>query len=79
MVTIKRTSTKNKESMYFGTFHDSYENTFDTVHFPKISEEYPFRGKGFYSLVGKVVLDYNYPMLEVEYMEKQGWLNPDYL
>jgi DNA polymerase-3 subunit alpha len=78
MVTIKRTSTKNGETMYFGTFHDSFENTFDTVHFPKISLQYPFRGKGFYSIKGKVVLDFTYPMVEVESMEKQGWLNPDY-
>jgi DNA polymerase-3 subunit alpha len=79
MVTIKRTSTKNNETMYFGTFHDSFENTFDTVHFPKISLQYPFRGKGFYSIKGKVVLDFTYPMVEVESMEKQGWLNPEYV
>ncbi|WMN07271.1 DNA polymerase III subunit alpha [Marivirga arenosa] len=78
LITIKKTSTKNGEPMYFATFHDKNENVFDTVHFPEVATKYPFKGKGFYSLYGKIVLDFNYPMLEVSYMQKQGWLNPAY-
>jgi len=78
LITIKRTYTKKGEPMYFGTFHDINEETFDTVHFPQATEQYPFKGKGFYSLYGKIVLDFNYPMLEVTVMQKQGWRSPAY-
>jgi DNA polymerase-3 subunit alpha len=77
VVTIKGTSTKNKESMYFGTFFDEKGHVFDTVHFPNEARRYPYRGKGFYVVHGKVVEDHGYPMVEVHFMKKMGWKVPE--
>lgn len=76
-VTVKGTSTKNKESMYFGTFYDENGKVFDTVHFPNEARRYPYRGKGFYVVHGKVVEDHGYPMVEVQFMKKVGWRIPE--
>ena len=56
--------------MHFGTFYDREGNVFDSVHFPQIAKKYPFRGKGFYLMHGKVVEDFGVPMIEVSYMDK---------
>ncbi|MBK6264707.1 DNA polymerase III subunit alpha [Marivirga sp. S37H4] len=77
MVTTKYTHTKNHELMHFGTFYDEKGQVFDTVHFPNEAKKYPFRGKGFYLIQGKVVQDHGYPMIEVNYMQKQGWKIPE--
>jgi DNA polymerase-3 subunit alpha len=70
LVTIKNTRTKNHLLMHFGTFIDRKGHFFDTTHFPGPAKKYPFRGKGFYSLKGKVAVDFGYPMLEVSSMKK---------
>jgi hypothetical protein len=57
--------------MHFGTFLDSEGMVFDTTHFPNTSKKYPFRGKGFYRVRGKVVEDFGYPMIEVDFMLKE--------
>ncbi|HEX8548697.1 MAG TPA: hypothetical protein VF691_17165, partial [Cytophagaceae bacterium] len=62
--------TKSGTYMNFGTFLDKNGHFFDTVHFPKVALQYPLAGKGFYKIKGKVVLDFNYPIIEVERMEK---------
>jgi len=51
--------------MWFGTFIDIEGNFFDTTHFPNSSPIYPFRGKGCYLILGKVVLDFGVPSIEV--------------
>ncbi len=68
LVTTKDTSTKNGDRMHFGTFYDKEGNVFDTVHFPPVAKRFPLRGAGFYRLIGKVVEDFGYPMVEVEAM-----------
>ncbi len=70
VVTTKNTSTKKGEFMYFGTFYDQHGEVFDTVHFPDVARKFPFRGRGFYSIKGKVVEDFGIAMIEVTSMEK---------
>jgi DNA polymerase-3 subunit alpha len=70
LITIKYTSTKNNLPMQFGTFYDEDGEVFDTTHFPGSARKFPFRGKGFYRIKGKVVEDFGYPMIEVHFMEK---------
>lgn len=70
LITIKHTHTKDSKLMHFATFYDAEGRVFDTTHFPPIAKAFPFRGRGFYQLTGKVVEDFGYPMLEVSHMEK---------
>lgn len=70
LVTTKNTRTANHKLMHFGTFLDEEGLIFDTTHFPESARSYPFRGKGLYLLKGKVAEDFDYPMLEVNYMVK---------
>ncbi len=70
LVTTKNTRTKNGRVMHFGTFYDREGQVFDTTHFPETAKYFPFRGKGFYLIVGKVVEDFDYPMIEVSRMKK---------
>ena len=70
LVTTKNTQTKNQQLMHFGTFYDREGLVFDTTHFPPVAKQFPFKGKGFYLIKGKVVEDFGYPMVEVDFMEK---------
>ncbi|MEL6560137.1 MAG: DNA polymerase III subunit alpha [Bacteroidota bacterium] len=70
LVTTKETSTHGGHKMHFGTFTDKKGDVFDTVHFPDVARRYPFKGRGFYVIYGKVVEDFGYPMIEVDYMKK---------
>ncbi len=76
LVTTKDTQTLTKKPMHFGTFYDCKGEAFDTVHFPNIALRYPFRGRGFYSIKGKVVEDFGIYAIEVNWMEKLPMLNP---
>ncbi|MFA6151120.1 MAG: DNA polymerase III subunit alpha [Chitinophagaceae bacterium] len=62
----KTLNTKNGQLMKFGTFFDVEGSFFDTVHFSPSLRKYPFRGNGVYLILGKVVLDFGYPGIEVE-------------
>ncbi|NPA37123.1 MAG: DNA polymerase III subunit alpha [Chlorobi bacterium] len=73
LVTIKYVKTSRKEIMYFGTFIDARGEFFDTVHFPPSLKQYPFKGYGVYLLLGRIVEEFGYPMLEVEKMAKMGY------
>jgi DNA polymerase-3 subunit alpha len=71
LITTKSASTmKTKEHMCFGTFYDVKGEVFDTVHFPESARRFPFRGRGFYDLKGKVTEDFGVYTLEVHTMEK---------
>jgi DNA polymerase III alpha subunit len=70
LVTTKNTYTIDHKLMHFGTFIDEKGHVFDTTHFPDTVSKFPFRGRGLYLLKGKVAEDFNYPMLEINYMEK---------
>lgn len=69
----KPVRTTNGKLMSFGTWLDQDGHFFDTVHFPPSLQRSPFRGKGIYLIHGKVVLDFDFPSVEVEQMERLAW------
>lgn len=69
-VTAKRTTTSKGDLMYFGTFIDTKGDHIDTVHFPKIARDFPFRGRGIYQITGKVTQEFDCVSIAVEKMEK---------
>lgn len=69
-ITQKNVTTANKKLMNFGTWVDKEGHFFDTTHFPLSLQRYPFRGKGCYRIKGVVVLDFDFPGIEVTEMEK---------
>jgi DNA polymerase-3 subunit alpha len=75
LVTIKYVRTVKKEWMHFGTFIDVNGRFFDTVHFPKTVNQYPFRGDGIYLVKGKIVEEFGFPSMNVEKMAKMPFLN----
>ncbi len=71
LVTTKDAFTmKNHEHMCFGTFYDMQGEVFDTVHFPDSARQFPFRGRGFYELKGKVTEDFGVFAIDVHWMDK---------
>jgi DNA polymerase-3 subunit alpha len=72
LIHAKRTTTSNGERMYFGTFLDQKGAWLDTVHFPQIAAEFPFRGTGVYKILGTVIVEYDSISVEVKHMEKMA-------
>jgi error-prone DNA polymerase len=70
LVTIKYVTTVKRDMMNFGTFLDSEGDFFDTTHFAHSLERYPFRGKGIYLILGKVVEEFGFPSIEVQKMAR---------
>ena len=70
LVTVKNTSTHNGKSMYFGTFVDRRGDWLDTVHFPPVAAQYPFRGRGIYRIQGTVTEEFGCINVECISMEK---------
>lgn len=69
-VTYKHVRTVKGDNMAFGTFIDAEGDFFDTTHFPTEFIRYPFKGMGVYKVTGKVVEEFGFPSIEVQYMEK---------
>jgi DNA-directed DNA polymerase III PolC len=61
----KTVHTIKNTKMWFGTFLDANGDFFDTTHFPNNTPMYPFRGKGCYLILGKVVEDFGFASIEV--------------
>ena len=76
LVTVKNTRTHTGKAMYFATLLDQYGEVFDTVLFPVVAAKYPFRGKGIYCFVGKVVSEFGFLSIEVQTMKKEAYV-PD--
>jgi DNA polymerase-3 subunit alpha len=72
LVTTKQAWTLKGAPMQFGTFLDKHGDWLDTVHFPASIDRYPFQGKGFYVLQGKVTEEFGVYSVDVSYMKKQG-------
>ncbi|MCE7056848.1 DNA polymerase III subunit alpha [Algoriphagus sp. AGSA1] len=72
LVTTKDVRTVNREHMAFGTFLDAKGDWLDTVHFPNSLKRFPFQGKGFYKIRGKVVEDFGTFAIDVHGMWKVG-------
>jgi DNA polymerase-3 subunit alpha len=70
LVTIKPTRTVKGESMAFGCFIDEEGFFFDTTHFPKIAKQFPFRGRGIYTVRGRVDVEFDFCSITVTYMGK---------
>ncbi len=66
LVTIKYVTTVRNDMMNFGTFLDDEGNFFDTTHFAPSLSRYPFKGRGVYLILGKVVEEFGFPSVEVE-------------
>ena len=70
LVTVKNTSTTSGKRMFFGTFLDRKGDFIDTVHFPQIAAQFPFRGPGVYQIRGKVVEEFQSISIEVTEMQR---------
>jgi len=75
LVTVKNTRTITKKLMQFGTFVDCEGGWIDTVHFPPVVSQLPFRGKGCYWIEGKVVEEFGYATIEVDNMQRLDYVN----
>ncbi len=76
LITTKDAHTmKTKEHMAFGTFYDANGDAFDTVHFPQSARQFPFRGRGFYRLKGKVTEEFGVYVIDVNWMDKLPMIN----
>ncbi|MCD6018790.1 MAG: polymerase subunit alpha [Bacteroidetes bacterium] len=73
LVSIKKNPTKNG-MMAFGTWIDVEGNFFDTAHFAKSFEAYPFQGAGCYLLYGRVEIDYHFPTINIFKMAKMPFI-----
>ncbi|MBO6516456.1 MAG: DNA polymerase III subunit alpha [Bacteroidia bacterium] len=72
LVHRKRTTTRGKVSqeMMFGTLMDREGNFFDSVHFPNSMKYYKFKGKGIYTLFGRITSDHEHYTIEVHKMKQ---------
>ena len=75
LITVKPTITSKGERMYFGTFIDQEGRWIDTVHFPPSAKQYGFTGNGCYQLKGKVVSEYDFVSIEVDYMKRMPMID----
>jgi DNA-directed DNA polymerase III PolC len=76
IITTKDARTmRTKEHMAFGTFYDVHGDVFDTVHFPQSARQFPFRGRGFYRLKGKVIEEFGVYVIDVNWMDKLPMIN----
>jgi hypothetical protein len=75
LVSRKHVPTKLGE-MYFGTWIDHEGTFFDTAHFPNSLREYSFKGGGCYLLLGTVEVDFHFPTITIEKMQKMPFI-PD--
>ncbi|MBC3759240.1 DNA polymerase III subunit alpha [Hyunsoonleella sp. SJ7] len=74
LITAKNTSTHKGDRMHFGTFLDQEGEWLDTVHFPPVAKRYPFRGKGVYRIIGKVVEEFDFLSVEVIKQERMAYI-----
>lgn len=56
--------------MNFGTWIDQSGSYWDSTHFPKALQHSPFQGAGCYMLYGRIAVDFHFPSIEVDRMEK---------
>ncbi|MFT7267950.1 MAG: DNA-directed DNA polymerase III PolC [Roseivirga sp.] len=75
LVHIKSTNTSKGKRMQFGTWIDMEGHFLDTTHFPPMTAKYPFRGKGIYELIGKVVEEFDFFSLEMISMKKLEYVH----
>ena len=69
-MTKKNTKTTDGKRMAFGVFLDLQGQWIDSVHFPQILEQYPFRGPGCYSITGIVTEEFGFIAIEVTKLKR---------
>ncbi len=77
LVKTKQTKTNSDQAMCFGTFLDLEGDWIDSVHFPLVLKQYPFKGKGCYLIRGRVVEEFGYFTIEVSSMELLPYVDWD--
>jgi DNA polymerase-3 subunit alpha len=75
LIHVKRTRTGGGKYMSFGVFTDLTGHWIDTVQFPKIMAQYPFRGPGCYLIKGKVVSEFGFISIEVSELHRLANIN----
>ncbi|MBI9053065.1 MAG: DNA polymerase III subunit alpha [Bacteroidales bacterium] len=75
LVHIKRTGTNKGTMMSFGVFVDLEGHWIDTVQFPKIMKQYPFRGPGCYLIKGIVVNEFDFLSIQVSELHRLDNIN----
>ena len=70
LVTVKDTKTQKGDRMNFATFVDQNGDFLDSVHFPNIAAQFPFRGKGLYKVQGRVVEEFGFYSIEASAVYK---------
>ena len=77
LVNIKTTWTSSGQKMFFGTFLDLDGFWIDTVHFPPSATAHAFSGPGCYSIIGKVVEEFDFIYIDVSYQQRLPVTNRD--
>lgn len=77
LVNTKTTWTSSGEKMFFGTFLDTDGHWIDTVHFPPVARSHPFAGPGSYSIIGRVVEEFDFIYVEVSHQYRLPMLSRD--
>lgn len=70
LVTTKTSRTKQGQTMFFATWLDSQGRFFDTTHFPVVAQQYPIRGRGCYSITGRIAHEFGFYSLDVISMNR---------
>ena len=70
LVTVKDTKTAKGDRMNFATFTDYNGDFLDSVHFPNIASQFPFRGKGLYKIQGRVSEEFGFYTVEASALYK---------
>lgn len=70
LINVKKIVSSKNQVVHFGALFDREGEQLDTVHFQDVALHYPFRGKGIYTLFGKVSEEFGHYTIEVENLEK---------
>ena len=76
LVTVKDTKTAKGDRMNFATFIDQNGDFLDSVHFPNVAKQFPFRGKGLYKIQGRVAEEFGFFSIEASALFKVAMI-PD--
>ncbi len=77
LIHVKGTMTGEGQRMSFGVFTDLDGHWIDTVQFPNTAKRFPFQGRGCYVLKGKVMEEFGFISIEVNYHKRLINLNID--
>jgi DNA polymerase III subunit alpha len=77
LVHVKKTRTHQGQMMSFGVFVDVEGNWIDTVQFPQVTNDFPFRGPGCYLIRGKVMNELGFVSIQTSELYKLANINID--